>query len=176
MLGDLDKELQLLVMKAAFDAVQRALRGDANMELGKRDVWTAFFNARNALLELRTIAETQALGQTLTEGQKPKILDFVKILDQVLQKIDPFEKELNPYPNKPNRSLLFRQARAQIKGEIASALAELYNTEKQKIGMAKWLFVAYCMTHLLPEHYQTDPQSDRCQAWKDIVRHHKSCD
>ena len=78
----------------------------------------------------------------------------------------------NKFANK--KSEIYRSAKSNYRREIATALAELYDKEMQRVKLSKWKFVAKYMAKYLPEEYQPHQTADVCQAWKDIVRHHKS--
>ena len=74
------------------------------------------------------------------------------------------------------KSAIHRAAKSNYVGEIATALAELYDKEKQRIKLLKWQFVAECMAKYLPQEYQPHESSDAPQAWKRLVLRHKRSD
>jgi len=138
-----------LISTTVWEASERALNSDTNMKALESNVYKELANAYDALKKVKKIC--------------PKA-EIVEQIDQLLPKIETEMDELfsriqltisgklstlrSKFANK--KSEIYRSAKSNYRGEIATALADLYDKEMQRVKLPKWEFVAKYMAKYLP--------------------------
>ena len=167
------KNLVRLIQTTVSEASERALNSDTNTKALESDLYKELTNACNALVNVKKfyIPKTEIVEQI--DQFLPKIEAAMDELSPIQLTVDAGKLSTIGKKIAQKKSAIHRAATSNYIGEIATALAELYDKEKQGIKLPKWEFVAKYMAKYLPKEYQPGYPSNAPQACRSLVRHHK---
>jgi len=173
----MEKDLESLILTTVDEASDKAFNSDTNMKALERDIHKELTNSYNSLRKLKRFYKPKAEIVEQIDQLLPKLeAEMVELFSPIQLTISAGELSTMGKKFLAAKSAIQRAARSNYVGEIATALAELYEKEKQRINLPKWEFVAKYMAEYLPQEYQRHESSDAPQAWKSLVRHHKRSD
>jgi len=197
------KNLVRLIQTTVWEASERALNSDTNTKALESDMYKELTNACNALVNVKKfyLPETEIVEQidqllpkieterdklfspiqlTISAGELSTIGKKIAAKKSALAELLKKEKQMINLPFAAKKSAIHRAATSNYIGEIATALAELYEKEKPTIikllKLPKWEFVAKYMDKSLPQEYQRHESSDAPGAWERLVSRHKPID
>ena len=152
----MEKDFKRLILKTVDEASDKALYSDTNMKALERDIYKELTNAYNALVKLKSFYRPKPEIVEQIDQLLPKITAEMDELFSPMQlkisiKCDMSKEESELLEStigkkfSAKKSAIHRAAKSNYRREIATALAELYDKEKQGIKLPKWEFVAKYM-------------------------------
>ena len=168
------RNLVRLIQTTVWEASERALNSDTNTKALESDMYKELTNACNALVNVKKfyLPKTEIVEQI--DQLLPKIeTERDKLFSPIQLTISAGELSTIGKKIAAKKSAIHRSKKSNYCGEIATALAELYDKEMQRVKLPKWEFVAKYMAKYLPQEYQPDYPTNAPQAYRSLVRHHK---